>query len=56
MVIRKCKGCKHFYITWDKKFPYGCKALGFKSKKYPSLEVQLTSGIECQYFETDASK
>lgn len=50
MATKKCKGCKFFYITWDRKFPYGCKALNFKSKKYPIDEVLSTSGMDCQYF------
>lgn len=51
MPVKKCKGCKFFYITWDRKFPYGCKALAFKSKRYPIDEVKATSGMDCQYFE-----
>ncbi|MDD4527368.1 MAG: uracil-DNA glycosylase [Candidatus Margulisbacteria bacterium] len=51
MAIKKCKRCKFFYITWDSKFPYGCKALGFKSKKYPCDEVRQSSSMECQYFQ-----
>ena len=30
-----CGDCKHYYVTWDKDFPYGCKAMGFKSRTYP---------------------
>jgi len=45
-----CRKCKYFYITWDKRFPYGCKAMNFKSKKLPSMEVKLTSGISCTKF------
>ncbi len=47
-----CRKCKHFYITWDKKFPYGCRAINFKSKKLPSMEVKLTSGIDCTKFSS----
>ncbi|MEI7941890.1 MAG: uracil-DNA glycosylase [Candidatus Riflemargulisbacteria bacterium] len=55
MANKKCKGCNFFYITWDKKFPYGCKKLGFKSKKNPYDEVYASSGMECQFYETDTS-
>ncbi len=51
MTPKKCKGCKYFYITWERTFPYGCKALGFKSKKYPCDEVAQTSAMECQYYK-----
>jgi hypothetical protein len=46
-----CFKCRHFYITWDKFFPYGCKAMGFKSKEISSAVVQQSSGTKCLYFE-----
>lgn len=46
-----CKNCIHYHITWDRKFPYGCKALQFKSVRAPSLEVFAASGIACLRFE-----
>jgi hypothetical protein len=45
-----CRKCKFFYITWDKNFPYGCKALGFKSMTMPSIQAMKASGLPCQYF------
>jgi hypothetical protein len=47
-----CFKCKHFYITWDKNFPNGCKAFGFKAKSLPSVAVYEASGQNCQAFET----
>ncbi len=46
-----CYKCKYFYITWDKNFPYGCKAFGFKSRLIPSIEVKKASGKECLSFK-----
>ena len=46
-----CHNCEYFYITWDKKFPYGCKAMDFKSKKYPLILVKECSGMICQAFK-----
>jgi hypothetical protein len=46
-----CKKCRHYYITWDRKFPYGCKAIQFKSVRLPSVEVFAASGIACLRFE-----
>jgi hypothetical protein len=46
-----CNKCRYYYITWDRKFPYGCKALQFKSARLPSLEVLAASGIACLRFE-----
>ena len=34
-----CRGCRHFYITHDAAFPYGCRHFGFKSRRTPVLEV-----------------
>ena len=45
-----CFSCSHFYITYDPPFPYGCRAVGFKSRQMPSQEMLASSGIDCQYF------
>jgi hypothetical protein len=45
-----CAKCKHYYITWDKKFPYGCRAMGFKSKEMPAIAVLNNSGMDCLRF------
>jgi hypothetical protein len=49
-----CGECKHYYVTWDKDFPYGCKAMGFKSRTYPAQEVRNASRMDCQVFEKKA--
>ena len=46
----RCPACCHYYITHDKAFPYGCRAMGFKSRSTPSLAVFSSSGMECQMF------
>jgi hypothetical protein len=46
-----CFKCAHHHITWDVKFPYGCRAMGFKSKQTPSVDVFQSSGEPCHYFE-----
>lgn len=46
-----CVNCAHFYITWDRDFPRGCKALAFKAREMPSAVVQRSSGMECQSFK-----
>ncbi len=46
-----CQKCKYYYITWDSKMPYGCKAFGFKSRQTPSVVVYQSSGKSCQGFE-----
>ena len=51
-----CKKCKHYYITWDKNFPYGCRAMGFKGKKTPAYTVYKSSGMKCLLFEEKRDK
>lgn len=46
-----CFDCQFFYITWNKKFPYGCKAMTFKSRGYPFKLVFESSGMTCQSFK-----
>jgi hypothetical protein len=46
-----CQKCVHYYITWDKKYPYGCRAMRFKSHEPPSKVVSKSSGIECLKFK-----
>jgi len=45
-----CFKCKHFYITWDSRFPKGCKAFEFKGRALPSVEVKRASGQDCLRF------
>jgi hypothetical protein len=49
-----CLKCKYFYITWDKNFPRGCKAYGFKTVYLPSLLVWQSSGMDCLKYEGKA--
>jgi hypothetical protein len=46
-----CAKCIHFFITWDKNYPKGCRAMGFKCQEMPSDVVFKSSGIECLRFE-----
>ncbi|HFC53895.1 MAG TPA: uracil-DNA glycosylase [Gammaproteobacteria bacterium] len=45
-----CYRCRHFYITWQAAFPYGCRAMGFRSRRNPADEVLQTSGVQCLHF------
>ena len=46
-----CKNCRYLYVTYDKFYPWGCRAFGFKSKKYPYNEVYSISGMKCALFK-----
>jgi hypothetical protein len=45
-----CFFCKHFYITHNQRYPYGCRIIGFKSARMPSVDVFLNSDMECGLF------
>ena len=45
-----CFSCEHYYITHETKFPYGCRAMGFKSVRMPSLDVFANSEMDCNLF------
>ena len=47
-----CYNCLHYYVTWDKDFPMGCKALDFKTRYFPAQVVQRASGMHCYYFKS----
>ena len=46
-----CHDCQFFYVSWDKKFPMGCKYLNFKGKHLPSMEVLAATGKHCCWFQ-----
>jgi hypothetical protein len=46
-----CLKCKQYYVTWDAKFPKGCKLFKFKSKSSPSILVFEATGAMCEHFE-----
>jgi hypothetical protein len=50
-----CRRCRHYYITHDVSFPYGCRALEFKSRGLPLQDVRQASGEHCLYFQPKAA-
>ncbi|KPC51891.1 hypothetical protein [Amantichitinum ursilacus] len=48
--VPDCTRCAHYHITYDPKFPYGCRALNFKSKRKPQLDVIEASLQPCMTF------
>ena len=49
--VQTCKDCIHFFVTYDSNFPYGCRSMGFKSRRYPYLEVQEATAEPCHGWE-----
>ena len=45
-----CNKCQYYYITWDPRFPKGCKAFGFKTNQLPSITVYRSSNQPCMRF------
>lgn len=46
-----CLKCIYFYVTWDPRFPRGCRMFGIKTPKLPSRVVLETTGHHCPAFE-----
>ncbi len=46
-----CLKCKHYFITYDVRMPYGCKLFGFKGRQMPSVPVRQSSGNNCQGYD-----
>jgi hypothetical protein len=45
-----CNRCVHFFVTYDVNFPYGCRAMNFKSRQLPNREVLAVTGEACVSF------
>lgn len=48
-----CLQCEHFYVTWDPRFPRGCRMFGIKTPRIPSRVVFETTGNHCPAFTPD---
>lgn len=42
-----CLKCVHFYVTWDRAFPRGCRQFDFKTSGMPSRDVLMATGRPC---------
>lgn len=51
-----CRRCQHLFITHDPRFPYGCRAMDFKSKNLPHLAVEQASHGQCLRFAAKPAK
>ncbi|MCL2075747.1 MAG: uracil-DNA glycosylase [Betaproteobacteria bacterium] len=51
-----CQNCLYFFITHEVAFPYGCRAMNFKSRSLPSQEVEEASGYACLCFQPRSQK
>lgn len=46
-----CIKCKHYIVTWDSRFPRGCRLFDFKGAAMPSITVYQSTGAPCQNFQ-----
>lgn len=46
-----CVTCIHYYVTWDKNFPNGCRLFEFKTRKLPSQLVKESTGANCTNYQ-----
>jgi hypothetical protein len=50
-----CNTCAHFFITWDKRYPYGCRAMNFMSSNSPNKDVFEVEGRDCLTYRSKQS-
>ena len=50
-----CHGCQHFFITHDRRRPWGCRNFGFKGKNLPAQIVYEATGMQCAYYTANLS-
>lgn len=46
-----CRQCRHFFITFDAKAPYGCRRFQMKSMNMPSTVVKTVGLGDCGGYE-----
>lgn len=54
--IPNCLECAHYFITHEVSFPYGCRAMNFKSRRLPVLDVIAATGEPCLTFTPKSRK
>ena len=54
--VPDCNRCTGYFITHDPAMPYGCRHMGFRSKRKPCLVVFEASGEQCLRFEPKAAR
>jgi hypothetical protein len=54
-ILPNCLRCAHYFITYNLRRPYGCRAMGFTSRRNPARVVFESSGMHCQMFHAKKS-
>ena len=45
-----CIKCEHYYVTYDKHYPRGCRLFEIKSRMAPTFAVLKSTGVHCPAF------
>ncbi|MBM3398653.1 MAG: hypothetical protein FJY28_08465 [Betaproteobacteria bacterium] len=51
-----CWQCRHFGLTYEPRWPYLCRLMGFKSPQLPCRDVLQADGRHCRGFEAKPPK
>jgi len=51
IALPDCRQCRHYFITYNAHFRYGCRAFNMQSQRQPVIEVYEASGQACGYFQ-----
>jgi hypothetical protein len=44
--------CNYYWVTWDPRYPRGCKLFGFRGTAMPSIMVYKATGAKCQNYSS----
>ena len=51
-----CRYCEHYFVTYEKNAPHGCRGMGFKTRQMPSAVVFANSGRDCLLYRKKTIK
>ncbi len=51
-----CLRCVHYYVTWNKKYPRGCRKYGFETDLMPSDTILIYTCKSCAYYKNKFKK
>ena len=52
--VPPCIKCEHYYVTYDQRFPRGCRLFEIKSRMLPTYAVFRSTGQHCPAYQLKA--
>lgn len=51
-----CLKCTHYFVTWNRRYPRGCRVYGFETDLMPSDAVLIYTCKSCNYYKNKFKK